>query len=74
MKKKTVYLIVVALIVANVFFSTTPTRSKESDLTLVLLEARADGPGETDPPEEEFPPLRPSPTDWSLSAIIDYLF
>jgi len=78
MKKKTITIIVVFLILANVFFSTSPVSNNQSRLTLVLLEARADegGSGETDPPDpgEEYPPSRMFPKDWSISAIIDYLF
>jgi hypothetical protein len=78
MKKKPITIIVVFLILANVFFSTSPAPDKESLLTLVLLEARADEPVETDPPDPDPDPdpipLRPFPSDWTLSAIIDYLF
>ena len=59
MKKKMMYLfIVVALIAANLLFTTIPTPGKKSDLTLVLLEARADDPPEADPPGGTYPPTR----------------
>jgi hypothetical protein len=76
MKKKIIYLFVFAFIAANVFLTTTPVPGKESPLTLVLLEARADEPGETDPPDPNPDPipLRSFPSDWFLSAIIDYFF
>ena len=71
MKKKIMYLLFVALIAANVFYSTTPTTGKKSVLKLEMLQARADEPGEVDP-KDEFPPRRLLPIKWSLSAIIEY--
>lgn len=78
MKKKPMsIIIVIALIVTNVFLSTTPVTNNQSQLSLVLLEARADGePEEIDPPDpgDEYPPLRPFPQNWTIPAIFDYLF
>lgn len=76
MKKKVLCIVVIVLIVANVFLSTTMIPNNQSKLSLVLLEARADEPPETDPPEPGggFPPTRSFPSDWTLNAIIDYFF
>lgn len=69
-------LLFAGLIIANVFLFTTPTRGKKSDLTLAQLEARADDPGEINPPPpgDDFPPTRIQANKWSLSAIIEFLF
>jgi len=76
MKKKCMCIIVIVLIAANVFFCPTPVTNNQSHLSLVLLEAKADGEVEDDPPDpgDEFPPLRTYPNPWTLSAIIDYFF
>ena len=76
MKKKSLCFFVIVLIIANVFLSTTPVKNNQSQLTLSLLEARADEAGEDDPtdPGDEFPPLRPSPTYWILTGVTDYFF
>ena len=74
MKKKTVWFFVVVLIVANIFFSATLTPAKKSNLKLQQLEARADEPGEIDPPGDEWPPTRRITNKSSLSAIIVSVF
>lgn len=76
MKKKTACIIVFVLIVANLFLSPATVPNNQSQLSLVLLEARADEGGENDPPDpgDEYPPLRPSPSDWTKSAITGYSF
>lgn len=76
MKKKTACILVIALIIVNIFLSPTPVKKNQSQLSLVLLEARADNLGETDPPDpgDEYPPLRPFPTDLPSSASLDLLF
>jgi hypothetical protein len=60
MKKKLIWLFIVALIASNVYFFTKSTPEKKADFKLVLTQARADG--EIDPPGDEFPPTIPSPT------------
>ncbi|HEY3373053.1 MAG TPA: hypothetical protein VGK10_19540 [Prolixibacteraceae bacterium] len=72
MKKKSLCFVVMLLIIANVFLSPTTVTKKQSQLSLTLLEARADEPVEIDPPGGEYPPTRPFSNDWTLSAIIDY--
>lgn len=76
MKKKIVFWVASVLILANLFLFTTPNPSESSKLTLKQLEAMADDSGETPPlpPDEEYPPSRAFPTEWSLDAIIDLLF
>jgi len=76
MKKKIMLLVISVVILANLFLFTTPVPNSQSKLSLVQLEAMADDGVETPPPppDDEFPPLRIFPTEWSLSAIIDYLF
>jgi len=66
----------IAVIVVNVFFSTTPGSNKQSHLSLTVLTARADNSGESDIPDpgDEIIPFRQVPKDRTLSAIIDYLF
>lgn len=76
-KRKAMWIVVIAIIVANVFFSTVPDPTKQSQLSLALLQAKADGTiGETDIPDPEDPviPFRQSPRGWSLSVAIDDLF
>lgn len=76
MKKKNLCFAVMLLIIVNVFLYPLTETKKQSQFSLTLLEARADGDGETDPtdPGEEYPPLRPIPSDWTMSAMLDYLF
>lgn len=79
MKKKTITIIFAVFILANVFLSTRPVSNTQSEFSLVLLQARADGGAETDPPNPPDPekdpiPFRVFPQDWTLSAIIDYIF
>jgi hypothetical protein len=76
-KKKTMWIAVIAIIVANLFFSTTPELNKQSQLSLVVLSARADNDtGESDipDPDDGIIPFRRFPEGWSISAILDYLF
>lgn len=76
-KGKAIWIAVIAIIVANVFFSTIPDPNKQSQLSLAVLQAKADGTiGETDIPDPENPiiPFRQFPKGWSLSAVVDYLF
>lgn len=76
MKKKIVFWVASVLILANLFLFTTPDPSKSSKLTLNQLEAMADDGGETPPPppDDDYPPARVFPEEWSIDAIIDFLF
>jgi hypothetical protein len=76
MKKKIAFWVASVLILVNLILFTTPDPSNRSELTLKQLEALADDGGETPPlpPDEEYPPSRAFPTEWSIDAIIDFLF
>ncbi len=75
-KRKTMWIAAIAVIVANLFFSTTPALDEQSQLSLVVLAAKADNDsGESDipDPDDQIIPFRLLPK-WSMSAILDYLF
>lgn len=76
MKRTIVFWAASVLILVNLFLFTTPDPSKPSKLTLKQLEAMADDSVETPPPppDDECPPLRVFPEEWSIDAIIDFLF
>lgn len=77
MKKKNVFWIASVLILVNLFLFIIPDPRNGSKLTLKQLEAMADDGEEkqpTPPPEDEYPPTRAFPTEWSFSAITDFLF
>ena len=69
-------ILVVFMIVVNVFL-TIPISNDHSQLSFILLEARADGgSNESDIPNPSKPPVpfRMVPIDWSFSTINDYFF
>lgn len=76
MKKKVMGILMVVMIVLNVLLSV-PISNNHSKLSLILLEAKADGgSNESDIPNPSKPPVPFSilPIDWSFSTIIDYFF
>ena len=76
MKKKTAGVLAIALIILNLFLSPTRVEKNQSRLSLSLLEARADEPGETDPsnPGEKYPPMRSVPSDSTSFLIYGSIF
>lgn len=76
MKKKSLCIFVLVLIIANVILFPTSVTKKQSQLSLTLIEARADDGGETDPtdPDEKYPPLRPFPSDSTFFLINSLVF
>lgn len=59
-RKKAVWITVIAIVVGNLLFSVAPVSDKESDLSITVLAARADGSGENDipDPDDDIFPLR----------------
>ena len=74
--KKMMWIAAIAVIVVNFLFPLTPDLNKESRLSLAVLTARADNPGESDipDPDDEIIPFRQFPKEKTLSALINYLF
>jgi GTP-dependent phosphoenolpyruvate carboxykinase len=75
MKKKTIYIVIfVIAIVGNTFISTPIRTDKQTHVSLSIIEAKADDTGENELPDPGDDIIIHSPSPWSLSAIIDYLF
>jgi len=76
MKKRKMYLIAVVIVMVfmNVLLST-PIINNKSQLSLILLSAKADGnPIENRDPVDDPIPDGTQPEEWLLSSIISYLF
>ncbi|TKG94566.1 hypothetical protein EYV94_11495 [Puteibacter caeruleilacunae] len=79
MKKKLVSIVVVLVIILNVFLSVTPKVTKSSNVTLKLVEARADGSSETEEDDtggshDENVPTSCVDTGNFFTDIIDFIF
>jgi len=74
-RKKVVWIAVIAIVIVNLFFSVTPVSQKESDLSITVLAARADGSEENDVPDPDYNPfpLRLLPEGWNGIIMPDTL-
>ena len=76
MKKKLLFSIfVIAALIANIYLTPNVASSKKSDqITLGIMQAVADENNEAPDPITEPVPFSAFPSEWSLSALIDYFF